>query len=124
MNVLGYVLGMILVVTLTGEHLSEPIRPIKPIMAAEQVPHMATAWDQQWIAAARPHFDRKRGPEGNGRLVLIGLVPLALIIWVQAWRVLRREATGRASPMDEVAAGSQNQHNPIGHALASRWGLR
>lgn len=124
MNLFFSLMGLILSMTLMDAPPSTPVYPIKPVLAAEQVPHMATAWNGEWIAAARPHFVRKQGAAGGGYLALIGLAAVCLIVWIQAKRELGREERG---PDQQTLAGpidGKDRMPPLAHALASRWGLR
>lgn len=124
MSALALLMGLITAATLTGDGASVPVYPLKPILATEIAPHVATDWDVHWIAAARQQFAAKRPPAKWSPLALLMLMGLALIIWILGRRELERERRWQAGRGSQGPAPPTLQGGGVCYGLASRWGLR
>ncbi len=118
MNILAWILGMVMAATLAVQEPVAPVYPLKPHLAAEAVPHIASAWDRQWIAAARIRFADRQTAAGETPLAPILFAGLVLMIWIQGRRELKRESSGPR------IAEHNRPGRDIRHTLAPRWGLR
>jgi hypothetical protein len=124
MSGLAWLLSIFMAATFMGEGASEPVYPLKPVLAAEVAPHIATAWDDHWIEAARRQFADKQPPARRSPLALLILMGLIFIIWVQARQELKRERETHARRRSQGLSPSFVPGDDVCYGLASRWGLR
>jgi hypothetical protein len=118
MSGLAWLMGIVMAATLMGDGPSETVYPLKPVLAAEEAPHIATAWDDHWMEAARRQFENRRMPARRSPLALLILIGLIVIIWRQGRQELWRDQSTYRSVLGAPA------DLDLRHRLAPRWGLR
>jgi hypothetical protein len=124
MSGLAWLVSILMAATFMGEGASAPVYPLKPVLAAEVAPHIATTWDDRWIETARRQFRDKQPPARRSPLALLVLMGLVVIIWLQARQELKRERRAETRPRCRGPAPPFAQGGDLCYGLASRWGLR